>query len=160
VVGIDPAVRMLEQGWAKVAALGLQQSIALEVGDGCQLAFADGVFDGVISAFCLRNLRDRGLAFSEARRVLGNRGRLVALELTRPRQALLRAGHRLFNSLLVPAAGRLLSRASAYRYLVDSIEAFPEPAVVVEEMAGAGFGTVQAVPMSGGVVTVFEGRAV
>jgi demethylmenaquinone methyltransferase/2-methoxy-6-polyprenyl-1,4-benzoquinol methylase len=59
---------------------------------------------------------------------------------------------------MVPLAGRVLSNASAYRYLAASIECLPDPAVMLAEMASHGFVELSARPLSGGVVTLFSGQ--
>jgi demethylmenaquinone methyltransferase / 2-methoxy-6-polyprenyl-1,4-benzoquinol methylase len=157
VVGVDPSREMILRGRVKVAGQRLTDRIELIVGDGVGLALRDASFDGAISAFCIRNVEDRLAFFLETRRVLRPGGRVVALELTRPTAKLLREGHRVYNARVVPLLGRLVSDGAAYRYLIDSIEGFPERAVILDELGRAGFSDLEATPLTGGVVTVFSG---
>lgn len=159
VVGVDPSKEMLLRGREKIRAAGLSGQIELVVGDGALLGFAHASFDGVVSAFCIRNLADRPKAFCEAKRLLRPGGRLVALELTRPTGRLLRDGHRIYNAKVVPLLGRLVSDGTAYQYLNDSIAGFPEREVICAELQGAGFVQVTAEPLTGGVVTLFSGQS-
>ena len=154
VVGIDPVQAMLDRAAAKAARAGLDHRVVFQTGDVTALDFADGVFAGVITAFCFRNVADRRQALAEMKRVLAPGGRLVILELTVPAGRLLRCGHRCY-SRLVPLLGHVFSRGSAYRYLVDSIQHFPRAQEIVAQLDQAGFRQGRHVPLTGGVVTVF-----
>ena len=158
VVGIDLAEGMLDIARGKVAAAGLGGDVSFRIGDAERQAFDEGSFDGVVSAFCIRNVAHRALALEEMGRVIRPGGRAVILELTRPRGRALRAAHRLYNRWVVPLAGRVLSSGQAYRYLVDSIEDFPDPDHITTTMGEAGFRDVRRIGLTGGVVTLFVGR--
>ena len=136
---------------------GCRESCSFAAGEASALAYTDASFSGVITAFCLRNIEDRRAALGEMRRVIRPGGRLVILELTVPGGWLLRMLHRVYNRTFVPFAARLLSRGSAYRYLVESIEGFPPPEPVPAMMSDAGFEQVRHIPLTGGVVSVFVG---
>jgi demethylmenaquinone methyltransferase/2-methoxy-6-polyprenyl-1,4-benzoquinol methylase len=159
VVGIDPAGRMLDIAAEKVRKAALTGSIRLQAGDATELAFEDGSFSGIVTAFCIRNVTRRARAIRQMRRVLAPGGRAVILELTLPRNRVLRLGHGLYAGWLVPLAGRLIARnADAYRYLLDSVRGFPRPQELLAMMAEAGFSDPCHVALLGGTVTVFVGR--
>ncbi|MBL7077654.1 MAG: ubiquinone/menaquinone biosynthesis methyltransferase [Kiritimatiellae bacterium] len=158
VLGIDPSTAMLEQARTKFTQLGVQDRAQVVSGDACNLDIEDAHVSGIVSGFCIRNLTDRNRAFHEMYRVTVPGGRIVLLELTRPSQPLLRAGHRLYSRLVVPLLGRALSRGDAYRYLTHSIEAFAEPAAIVTELRQAGFEDAAYRPLTGGVVALFSAR--
>lgn len=158
VVGLDPAERMLALGRSKLASAGLENGGAAVAGDALRLPFPAETFHGVVSAFCLRNVEDRQQCFAEMNRVLRNGGRAVVAELSTPRNPLLRFLHRIYNRVWVPFLGGLLSRGGAYGYLVKSIRAFPQAEAVVAGMRSAGFSDAYAVPLHGGITTVFIGR--
>jgi demethylmenaquinone methyltransferase/2-methoxy-6-polyprenyl-1,4-benzoquinol methylase len=150
---------MLAAARQKAAAAGHEDAISLQVGTATSLAFADHSFDGVMSAFVLRNLADRPRAFAELYRVLRPGGRVVHAEATEPTCPVLRLGHRVYVGLLVPLAGRLLvGRGPAYRYLANSIHCFPRRQAILDEMAAAGFVGCRAVPLTKGIVTLFIGH--
>jgi demethylmenaquinone methyltransferase/2-methoxy-6-polyprenyl-1,4-benzoquinol methylase len=157
IVGIDPASGMLDLARAKVERKGLSHRISFQPGDGSDLPFADGAFAGVVTAFTFRNIEDRQRAVAEMTRVLQPGGRLAILELTAPEGTLMRILHRAYGRCVVPVAGRLLSRGEAYEYLIRSIEDFPAPEEVIGVMAEAGLQEAGCVPLSGGVVTLFQG---
>ena len=117
-------------------------------------------FEGFVSAFVLRNIADRSTALTNLRRLLVPGGRAVFLDLTIPASPLLRLSHRLYTRLLFPPLGRLLSgSAAAYRYLADSVQHFPPAAEILSSLAAAGFVNPRAVPLSGGLVTLFLASA-
>ncbi len=160
VVGIDPAGRMLDIAAERVRKAALTGSIRLQAGDATELAFEDGSFSGIVTAFCMRNVTRRARAIRQMRRVLAPGGRAVILELTIPHNRILRLGHRLHTAWLVPLAGRLIARnPDAYRYLVDSVRHFRRPEELLATMAEAGFSDPCHVALLGGTVTIFVGRA-
>lgn len=155
VTGLDPSGGMLALAKAKATRAGLAGRLAFKEGDAVALPFPDSSFDGIACAFCLRNMADRRTALAEMRRVLRPGGTLAILELTAPRNRLLRGIHLLYTRRVIPLLGRLLSQETAYRYLADSIDHFPPAAVIVEELAGAGFPEARHRSLTGGFVTLF-----
>ena len=85
VTGVDLTPAMLDVGRSKVEAAGLTGRISLEEGDACALACATASADVAICAFGFRNFPDRARTLREVARVLTAGGRLLVLELFRPR---------------------------------------------------------------------------
>lgn len=155
VVGVDPSTRMLNIAEQR-RANRCSDNVSFEVGDAYALKAGDGRFDGAITGFCVRNMADRPRAWEELHRVLTPAGRLVVLELTRPHRRLLRCFHQVYTRHAVPWLGRLLADETAYRYLAASVENFPEPARIMDELQAHRF--VDVVPyraLSGGIVSLF-----
>lgn len=159
VLGIDHSAKMLVLAGKKVTEAGLAERVTLQVGDAVATGAPDGAFDGVITAFCFRNISDRLAFLRETVRVLKPGCPLLILELTRPRSWGWRVLHFIYNAWTVPCLGLLLSQGSAYRYLFKSIEAFPEHEQVLSMMKDAGFEAVRWTPLTGGVVSLFEGTS-
>lgn len=159
VLGVDPSPKMLAIGQRKVSAAGLSQRIELTEGDAQALSAADASFDGVTMAFGIRNVPDRPRALSEMRRVTRSSGRVAILELSEPRSGPLAALARFHMHRVVPWLGGVLSGRGAYRYLPDSIAAFPSAGLFVEMMRAAGFRDVVATPLTFGVCHLYVGRA-
>lgn len=155
VTGIDPAAEMLTLATVKTRKAGMADRATYQVGDATALPFPENSFDGIVCAFCLRNVVDRATALSEMRRVLKPAGTVAILELTAPRSLLLRPIHALFTRRIIPLMGRLMSDRTAYQYLADSIDHFPAPEAIVAEMVKAGFSTARHQPLTGGFVTLF-----
>jgi demethylmenaquinone methyltransferase/2-methoxy-6-polyprenyl-1,4-benzoquinol methylase len=157
--GVDLSSEMLGYAVAKTRAAGLQSRADYRVGDATALPFSGGSFDGIVCAFCLRNIVDRAAALREMCRVLRPGGRLVVLELTRPAGSVPGLVHRFYTRRVIPLLGRALSQGSAYQYLADSIEHFPAPAEVVGTISRAGFAMAEHRPLTGGFVTLFSATA-
>ena len=158
IIALDPAERMLQLGRRKLHAAGVSDRAPAVAGDALSLPFPAGTFHGVVSAFCLRNVEDRQHFFVEMNRVLRDDGRAVVAELSTPANPVMRCLHHVYSRIWVPLLGRTLSRGRAYRYLVDSICAFPSADAVIESMVHAGFAEARAISLHGGIVTVFVGR--
>lgn len=159
VTGIDLSSPMIAIAEQKTRASGLQDRATYVAGNATSLAFDENTFDGIVSAFCLRNIEDRAKAFQEMLRVLRPGGKVVILELNKPSSALALWGHHFHTRRIIPFLGSLFSQRSAYRYLADSIEHFPPPAAIVSEMTAAGFAKAGSTSLTGGFVTLFTAQA-
>lgn len=157
VVGCDFATGMVALARAKARARG--SGARFQVAAAEHLPYPDRTFDGVLSAFAMRNVRpvlDGVLA--EALRVLRPGGRLVILEFTEPPLAPVRWGHGLYTRLLVPAIGRLVTGdPEPFDYLSRSIDAWESPAAFVARIRGAGFEAVDFQRLSLGTVALHWG---
>ena len=101
------------------------------------LPVEDGRFDAATIAFGMRNLADYRQGFAELRRAVRPGGRVVCLEIARPRSRLGRAIQAWFDRI-VPVIGRAVGQGSAYAYLVQSTRAYPAPEQIAVLMVEAG----------------------
>lgn len=157
VVGVDFSGAMLHVARAKVARIaGAVKTIALVRGDATRIPVADASVDASTIAFGIRNVQHPAAACREIARVLRPGGRLVVLEFSVPRSALVRGVYLWYFKNVLPLVGRLISRhPTAYTYLPDSVRTFSSPESFSKELRSAGFGTVRAVPLTFGVVQMF-----
>ena len=96
-------------------------------------------------------------ALKEIRRVLRPGGTFICLELTQPRNRLLRAAHRVYVSRIMPFISNLVMKHSApYLYLPRSIEAFYQPPEFQSVVARNGFADVAVNSLSFGIATVYR----
>lgn len=159
VVGVDPSDNMLEIGREKVTYQSLDPRVQLVTGDAQALDAAADSFDAVTMAFGIRNVPDRLRALSEMRRVLRPGGRLAILELSEPRNGVMAAMARVHVRHVVPITGALISGPAEYRYLRESIAAFPPPEAFTALIAEAGFEQVEFEPLTFGACVLFTARA-
>src|SRR5262245_42125594 len=110
VTGIDPSQGMLEQA-RKVAPLRYVRSLAEH------LPFKDASFDLLSMGYALRHMADLRTTFAEAHRVLRPGGRLLLLEITRPRSRAGLAATRLYLGTVVPVLTGALTRSREARRL-------------------------------------------
>jgi demethylmenaquinone methyltransferase/2-methoxy-6-polyprenyl-1,4-benzoquinol methylase len=158
-VGLDFTVPMMQAGLPK---LDLAHGRAGFVGgDALRLPFADQTFDAITTGFTMRNVVDIGQAFQEMWRVARPGCAIACLEVARPRNPLLRLGHRLYFELIVPRLTRLLGGdATAYSYLPQSARAFPAPDALARIMQEAGWSEVRYKLLGMGAVAIHMARKV
>jgi len=112
VVALDPVPEML----------ALSPMSARVAGVGERLPFADGTFDGVFSAYVFRNLTSIPSTLAELHRILVPGGKVVVVDLGRPRNRLLAGLHRLGSSIFLPLAGLIAGAPRDYWYLHRSLD--------------------------------------
>ena len=154
VVGLDPSVGMLRFGESKLSARGLVGRVRLLEGDARVLPFGADAFDACTIAFGIRNVPDRPRALREMVRVTRPGGRVAVLELGEPTGGILAPLARFHIRRVVPRIGALLSGAREYRYLEESIAAFPPREEFAASMTEAGLYDVRAEPLTFGVATL------
>lgn len=159
IVGIDPSEGMLEVGRDKVTRKDLDTRIELVTGDAQALPFDDDRFAAACISFGIRNVPDRDLGLREMTRTVRPGGRVVVLELGEPRQrGPIGAMARFHVHHVVPRIGAWLSGDKEYRYLQESVAAFPPPEAFVEKMGGAGLVDVSVSAMIMGVAHLYVGH--
>ena len=119
--------------------------------DALQLPVPDGAIDGVTCGFALRNFRELAPFFDELGRVVRSGGRIALLDVAEPENPVLRWGHGIYFGKVVPKIGGLLSDASAYAYLPKSVAYLPDPELMLDLLAAAGFSDVRRTLLSTGI---------
>lgn len=133
-------------------------SAPLVRGDALALPVGDGLVDGVVCGFALRNLAELPAFFAECARVLRRGGRVVALDAAVPDHPLLRAGHAAWFRGAVPVVGALLGDdAAAYRYLPRSTAYLPPVDRMLRTVLDAGLVGAERRLLSGGAVQLVIG---
>jgi demethylmenaquinone methyltransferase / 2-methoxy-6-polyprenyl-1,4-benzoquinol methylase len=136
-VGADFTLPMMQAGLAKIAQVAHTAFVA---GDALELPFPDATFDAITTGFTMRNVVDIQQAFTEMWRVARPGARIACLEVARPRNPLVRLGHRMYFEQVVPRLAQALGGdARAYTYLPQSARAFPAPDALANIMQSAGW---------------------
>lgn len=157
VIALDLTPAMLAAGRAKALAAGVAAAQWV-AGDALRLPFEDATFDAVTNAFVLRNLADLHAGLAEMTRVLRPGGRLVCLDMTRPRPGPFAALYRLyFHHLVPPLAGLISGDRAAYRYLPQSLDRHPDAETLAAMLERVGLRDVTARRFAGGTVALHAG---
>ena len=124
-------------------------------GDGTRLPLPDASVDAVSIAFGLRNLPDTARGLEELARVTRPGGRLAVLEFSRPTSELFRTVYLRYLLGALPRIAQLVtSDPAAYRYLADSIVAWPDQEALARRITAAGWRQVRWKNLTGGVVAL------
>lgn len=129
-------------------------------GDALALPFADAAFDAVTVSYGLRNMSDTIGALTELRRITKPGGRVVICEFSTPTW---KPFATLYKEYLMEALPRMAtavsSNPSAYVYLAESIQAWPDQEQLAALLAEAGWRDVQWENLTGGIVAIHRAWA-
>jgi demethylmenaquinone methyltransferase/2-methoxy-6-polyprenyl-1,4-benzoquinol methylase len=149
VVPCDFSIGMLTVGKKE------RSDLPFVAGDGMQLPFADDTFDAVTISFGLRNIHDPLQGLRELLRVTRHGGRIVVCEFSTPTWGPFEAVYSNYLMKALPhIAERVSSNPESYVYLAESIRAWPDQRGLALRMVEAGWGKVDWVNLSGGVVAL------
>jgi demethylmenaquinone methyltransferase/2-methoxy-6-polyprenyl-1,4-benzoquinol methylase len=122
------------------------------------LTFPDKSFDAYTIAFGIRNVTDIPAALREAHRVLKTGGRFYCLEFSQTQWPGFATIYETYSRRIVPKIGKLVAKdEDSYRYLIESIERFPDMPRFAGMIVDAGFANVRAEPILGGLVAIHSG---
>ena len=159
VIGIDISNEMLEVGRKKIKKKGLDPIIELQEGDSENLPFPDNTFDAVTVAFGVRNFENLEKGLQEMQRVLKPGGQLAVLEFSRPTLFPFKQLFNTYFKYILPTIGRLTSKdPKAYRYLYESVQAFPDGADFVQILQNTGYTENQCKPLTLGICSLYRGK--
>jgi demethylmenaquinone methyltransferase / 2-methoxy-6-polyprenyl-1,4-benzoquinol methylase len=158
IAGIDISEEMLAIAKQKLDKRQTSASIHFEKGDSENISFPDNTFDAATVAFGVRNFEDLDKGLSEINRVLRKGGKLVVLEFSKPRNYLFNKLYRFYSFKIIPFFGKLFSKDDrAYKYLPESVNAFPDGERFLEHMSNVGFNNLTFKPLTFGIATLYTG---
>ena len=158
IIGIDISEGMLEVGRKKMRSKKIDHLIELRSGDSEKLPFEDNFFDAVIVAFGVRNFENLERGLAEMLRVVRPGGRVVVLEFSRPSKFPMKQLYRVYFTAILPLIGRWISRdQAAYRYLPESVQAFPDGDDLLKILSELGYKNPQCDPLTFGISSLYWG---
>ena len=158
VIGVDISDGMLDIGREKIRTKKLDHIISLENGDSENLRFKDNNFDAVIVAFGVRNFEHLQNGLSNMYRVLKKGGKVVILEFSKPNSFPFKQIYNFYFNSILPNIGNVVSRDnSAYTYLPESVQAFPDGERFLEILRKTGFNQTECIPLTFGICSIYTG---
>jgi demethylmenaquinone methyltransferase/2-methoxy-6-polyprenyl-1,4-benzoquinol methylase len=159
IVGMDISEGMLTVGREKMKKRGVDQLIEMRMGDSEGLPLPDNDFDAVIVAFGVRNFENLLKGLTDMHRVTRPGGVCVVLEFSNPRQFPFKQVYGFYSRTILPLIGRLVSKdTSAYTYLPESVQAFPDGPDFLRIYEAAGFTNTKWIPLTFGVASIYIGQ--
>lgn len=156
IIGIDISDNMIEVGQKKIEKLNATKIIELKNGDCENLTFADNSFDAVTVSFGVRNFENLEKGLENIYRVLKPGGQTIILEFSMPTYFPIRQLYKFYFSNILPVIGKIISKdRSAYKYLFESVEAFPYGERFCKILSKIGFSEVKNKKVSLGIATIY-----
>lgn len=159
VIGVDISEGMLEEGRKKLKRKQLDHLIELQMGDSEKLLFEENKFDAVIVSFGVRNFENLELGLADMYRVLRPGGKTVIVEFSKPKKFPMKQGYNFYFKYILPQIGKLVSKdQSAYTYLPESVQAFPDGEDFLDVLKKVGFKNTQCKPLTFGISSIYIGE--
>lgn len=156
IIAYDLSLGMIERGRNKSIEKGVSTVVEFIKGDSEKMPFEDNMFDAMTVGFGVRNFENLKQGLSEMLRVLKPQGKLVILEIGKPKNPLITPLFKLYFHYIAPGIGRLFSKDHrAYTYLPESVAAFPEGNDFVKILKDIGFNHVQYTPLTFGICAMY-----
>lgn len=159
VVGVDLSPLMLKHGSEKLRRLKLDQIIELQQGDSEKILFPDNNFDAVTVAFGVRNFEHLEKGLAEIFRVLKPGGHLAILEFSKPQSFPVKQLYAFYFRHVLPRIGKMVSKDnSAYTYLPESVQSFPQGKEFLLILEKIGFNNCECTPLSFGISSIYTAQ--
>src|SRR5690606_6755441 len=159
IIGVDISEGMLAVGREKIKKAGKDNIIELQKGDSENLPFTDNYFDAVIVAFGVRNFENLLAGLKEMNRVMKEGGTCVVVEFSKPKSTPFRQFYSFYFKHILPAIGKLVSKdSSAYTYLPESVQAFPDGPDFLNIYQQAGFTNSKCISLTFGICSIYIGK--
>jgi demethylmenaquinone methyltransferase/2-methoxy-6-polyprenyl-1,4-benzoquinol methylase len=159
IIGSDISEGMLNVGKEKIKKKGLDNIISFELGDAEDIKHDDNTFDAITVGFGVRNFENLDKGLSEMYRVLNKNGQVAILEFSKPKKFPIKQFYNFYFLNILPLIGKLISKdASAYTYLPESVQEFPDGEEFLSIMKKVGYNNVKQYPVSFGIASIYWGE--
>lgn len=157
IIGVDISNGMLEKGREKIKKRKIDNIITLNYGDSEDLPFEDNTMDAITVGFGVRNFENLEKGLSEMLRVLKPGGVAAILEFSKPKKFPMKQGFSIYSKYIMPTIGNTISKDStAYTYLPESVEAFPEGMEFENILIKVGYKNIKQDLVTGGIATIYS----
>ena len=157
-VSSDINAAMLKIGEERLTNKGWLKNLEFIIANAEALPFADNSFDLITMAFGLRNVTHQDKALAEMARVLKPGGRVLVLEFSRPKNAVISRFYDWYSFTFLPKMGAVIAKdADSYQYLAESIRMHPPQEELKAMFAAAGLVDCEYQNLSNGIVAIHKG---
>lgn len=158
IIGVDISRGMLDIADRKIAKRKLSDKFEVRLGDSEKLLFEDNQFDAVTVAYGVRNFENLEKGLADMLRVLKPGGKAVILEFSKPRAFPVKQLYNFYFHYITPSIGKIFSKDnSAYKYLPESVEAFPDGKNFTSLMERVGYKNTKNRPLAFGICSIYTG---
>ncbi len=155
VLSFDLSKEMLAFGLHKIGKKAIYPALA----SAYNLPLKDSSMSCATVAFGLRNMTDRKSALTEIKRTLMPRAKVYILEFNSGSNPIMYGIYNIYLKYLLPLIGALISKnGGEYKYLASSINSFPTPNKLQEEMKEIGYKHVEYIKLYAGILGLYIGE--
>ena len=159
IIGADISDGMLQVGKEKVKKKKIDHIISFELGDAENLNFTDNTFDAITVGFGVRNFENLEKGLADMYRVLKPKGQVAILEFSKPKNFPVKQLYHFYFLNILPFTGRMISKdSSAYTYLPESVQEFPDSELFLNIMNKIGYRNTKQYPVSFGIASIYIGE--
>ncbi|MEE9373279.1 MAG: bifunctional demethylmenaquinone methyltransferase/2-methoxy-6-polyprenyl-1,4-benzoquinol methylase UbiE [Saprospiraceae bacterium] len=161
IIGLDLSPKMIEVAKKKITKKGLEKRIELIVGDSEALKYKNESFDAVSVSFGVRNFENLEKGISEINRILTKGGKIFVLEFSKPTIFPFKQLFNLYFGNILPKIGSWISKdKSAYTYLFESVQIFPDYKKFTDILEKCGFKNCKWKAYTLGICCLYVGEKV
>jgi ubiquinone/menaquinone biosynthesis methyltransferases len=156
ITAVDISEGMMEVGRKKVRAREIHDIVSFEFQDCAAMTFPDNMFDAATVAFGVRNFEEIDKSFQEVLRVLKPGGVFLFIELTTPEKRPMKQLYATYTKYVMPVLSSMMATEQrAYKYLPESIAAFPQGREMMLILRKNGFRNIRLRRFTLGITTVY-----
>ncbi len=158
IIGVDISEGMLAIADEKILKRKKSDVFEVRLGDSEKLLFEDDSFDAITVAYGVRNFENLEKGIADMRRVLKPGGKAVILEFSKPKVFPVKQLYNFYFQHVTPTIGKVFSKdASAYSYLPESVNAFPDGKTFTALMDKVGYKNTKCRPLAFGICSIYTG---
>ena len=123
-----------------------------------KLPFDKKYFDVVTVSFGMRNFSNISKSLDEVFKVLKDSGTFYCLEFSQINNKILNNFYKLYSKIIPTYGGILANDSDSYKYLIKSIENFPNQVELSKKMKDAGFKKIEVLDIIDGLASIHIAR--
>ncbi|RKD13724.1 bifunctional demethylmenaquinone methyltransferase/2-methoxy-6-polyprenyl-1,4-benzoquinol methylase [Pelobium manganitolerans] len=158
IIGVDISEGMLAVAKEKIKKRKKEDCFEVRLGDSERLLFDNDSFDAITVAYGVRNFENLEKGIADMLRVLKPGGKAVILEFSKPKAFPIKQLYNFYFHYITPSIGKVFSKdSSAYTYLPESVNAFPDGKNFTDLMDKVGYKNTKCRPLAFGICSIYTG---